>query len=65
MDFCDTLSGFADFENTADHGLAENFVPDSGLLMSESVDRGYYKRSSDHFGRSSSVYCRNCGRNKQ
>ena len=43
-DFCNTLSGFADFESSADHGLAENFnlarIPDSSG-MSESVDRGY------------------------
>ena len=41
VDFSDTLSGFADLENTADHGLAENFGPDSRLFMSESVDHGY------------------------
>ena len=29
-DFCDKMSGFADFENTADRELAEN----SGLFMS-------------------------------
>lgn len=28
-DFSDTLSGFADFKNTADHVLTENFGPDS------------------------------------
>ena len=42
--FCNTLSGFADFENSADHGLAENFnlarIPASSG-MSKSVDRGY------------------------
>ena len=37
-DFCDTMSGFADFESTADRGLAENFGPDSGLCMSGSSD---------------------------
>ena len=31
-DFCDTLSRFADFENTADRGFAENFGPDSALF---------------------------------
>ena len=37
-EFCDTLSGFADLENTADHGLAENFDQDSRLFMSGSSD---------------------------
>ena len=36
--FCDTLSGFANFESTADCGLAESFGPDSGLFMPGSSD---------------------------
>ena len=40
-DFCDILSGFADFENTVDRGLAENFAPDSGLHMPGSSDCRY------------------------
>ena len=40
-DFCDKLSGFADFESRADRGLTENFGPDSGLFMSGSSDRKY------------------------
>ena len=31
-DFCNALYRFADFENTADCGLAEEFGLDSGLL---------------------------------
>ncbi len=39
MDFCNILNGFADFENTAECGLAENFGADFGLFMSgSSVD---------------------------
>lgn len=33
-DFSDRLSGFAEFERTADRGLVENFGPYSGLFMS-------------------------------
>ena len=40
-DFCNTSSGFADFQNIADCVLDDNFGPDFGLFMSESVDRGY------------------------
>ena len=38
-DFSDLLSGFADFENTADRRLAECFGLDSGLFMPGSSDR--------------------------
>lgn len=36
MDFCDTLSGFVDYEYTVDRGFPINFVPDSELFMSGS-----------------------------
>ena len=42
-DFCDALSGFADFESTVNCRLAENFGPDSGLLMPGSLDCRYLK----------------------
>ncbi len=41
VDFCDTLNGFEDFENTADHELAGNFGLDAGLFLSGSSDHGY------------------------
>ena len=31
--FCDTLSGFVDFENPADRRLGEDFGPDLGLFV--------------------------------
>ncbi len=34
LDFFNKLSGFADFENTADRGVTENFRPDTGLVLS-------------------------------
>ena len=37
-DFCDTMSGFTDFESAADHRLAENFGLDSRLCISGSLD---------------------------
>jgi len=34
MEFCGKPSGFADFENTVDRGLAVNYGADSGLCLS-------------------------------
>ena len=33
VDFCSKFSGFVDFENTLDHGLAVNCGADSGLCQ--------------------------------
>lgn len=37
VDFCDKLSGFADFEKTADRVSAMNFALDSGLYLSVQI----------------------------
>ena len=41
--FGNALSGFADFNNTTERGLAENFGSDSGLFMSGSSERWILK----------------------
>ena len=37
-----------DFKNTTDRGLAENFVPHSGLFNAMNFGSKILKRSSDH-----------------
>ena len=41
-----SLGRFAKFENTVDRGLAENFGPDFGLVMSGSWHRAFGSLSS-------------------
>ena len=41
--FGNALSGFADFNNATERGLAENFGSDSGLFMSGSSERWILK----------------------
>ena len=61
---CDILSGFEDFKSIPDRGLAEMFrqISDASRQEVGIVDP---KRSSDHYGRFSSVCWRNCRTNKQ
>ena len=47
VDLCSELSGFADFENTEDHGSAVIFDVDSGLCLSYVRTKGP-KRNLDH-----------------
>ena len=47
MDFCRKSSGFADLENTVDHGSAVNFGSDSGLCLSRCLILGH-KQNLDH-----------------
>ena len=65
MNFCNTLSGFADFENAADRRVAKNFGLDSGLFMSGSLVCGYTKQSLDHFYQPSLLCWWNCHKDNE